>query len=436
MKREMPKVLGQRKGVVMLNNAATTPPFVLSIKALGQFLRTYGAFHRGSGPYAEATYSQTHRAIRTIKKFVGAQRDTELLFAINTSHAINILARLLNFKKNDVIITSIIEHTSNNLPWRFNTKATLVTVRCFADGSLDMADLGVKIRKYKNKLKLVALTGASNLTGYVPDIKMIARLTHKTGALLFIDAAQLAPHRPIAMSKEGIDILAFSAHKIYAPFGLGVLALPCVLLERIPVDPGGGSVDMISEDSVLWSPVEVRHQSGTWNVAGILALAESCRIISRTGWKKIVAHERKLLNYAVTRMVKVPGLVLHVPKEKYFSGDRIGTIVFSLPPYHHALLSAILSEEYGIESRAGTICNHRLVRSWFGISDKQQLGIEKKIRKGNRLASYGINRVSLGLHNTKQDIDKLLLALQGIATHGPRKKYKAILKQEIYETRN
>ena len=118
--------------------------------------------------------------------------------------------------------------------------------------------------------------------------------------------------------------------------------------------------------------------------------------------------------------------------DKYIKEDRIGTFVFNLPGYHHSLLSSILDQEYNIETRAGTICNHKLVRRWFDIDEKEQLKIEKEITKGNRLASYGIVRASLGIQNTKKDIDKLVQALILIQRNGPKLKYKAIPEEEIY----
>ncbi len=420
---------GEQKRVIMLNNAATTPPFERTLVAVNEFLGTYGAFHRGAGPHANLTYQKTKKAIETIKQFVGLSDSQELLFTANTSAAINLFARLLRLKKGDVLLTSEIEHTSNNLPWSYNTEATVIFVAALPDGSLDQKDFAQKLKKYKGRVKLVAITGASNLSGHIPDIAAISKITHQNGALLFVDAAQLAPHRPINMQRDGIDALAFSAHKVYAPFGIGVLALPRAVLDSTPVDPGGGSIDMISASDVVWAPATSRHQAGTWNVTGIIALAESCRVLLETTWKKIIAHEKELLDYAVAELSKIPGLTLYIAPEKYIEEKRIGTISFNLKGYHHALLSAILENEYAIETRAGTICNHRLVRGWFGITAKEQQKIEEEIRKGNRLASYGIVRASIGIHNTKEDVGALVQAIREIAG---RPTYVPVAEEEIF----
>jgi len=442
MLSDLPKILGTnnrinlktggQKRVVLLNNAATTPPFWHTIKTVNQFLQTYGAMHRGAGPHATKTYKQVEKAINTIRTFVNANHNHSIIFTENTSGAINLFARLLPLTKDDVIITSEIEHTSNNLPWHYNTNAKIVEIKAFNDGSLDYDDLKFKLGTYNN-VKLIAITGASNLTGYIPDIKRISALAHQHGAKLFIDAAQLAPHRPINMIEDEIDALAFSAHKIYAPFGLGVLILPNEFLNQAPVNPGGGSIDMISEHNIVWAAKNERHQTGTWNVTGIIGLAASCELIMQTGWENILKHEKKLVKYTTEKLANISGLKLYVPKEKYFNEDRIGTFPFTLNNHHQALLSCILEHEYAIETRAGTICNHRLVKRWFNISDEKQNEIEKQIKNSNRLASYGIVRASLGIHNTKEDIDLLANALTEISKYGPKLKYQPLSEKEIFK---
>jgi selenocysteine lyase/cysteine desulfurase len=423
---------GKRTRVILLNNAATTPPFEATLNTVCEFLKTYGALHRGAGPHANITYQKAERALETLRKFLNTGAEHALLFTHNTSAAINFLIRLLRLGKDDVILTSTIEHTSNNLPWVYNSQSKTVYVKSTADGALDYDDLEAKVKEHGKHLKLIALTGASNLTGYIPDIARISKLAHAHGALLFVDAAQYAPHRPIDMQGDGIDALAFSAHKVYAPFGLGVLAVPRHILNTEPVDPGGGSIDMISANGVVWAPPVTRHQTGTWNVTGIIAAAASCQTLMDIGWDAIIEHERELVAYAAHQLDTVPGIRLYVRPEAYVRQDRIGTFTFNLAGYHHALVSAILENEYGIETRAGTICNHRLVHGWSDIDDATQKDIESRIEQGDRLASYGIVRASICIHNTKEDIDVLVAALKSIVAYGPQLKYKPVPIEEIY----
>lgn len=423
---------GKKIKLVMLNNAATTPPFEHTFKKVSEFLSEYGTFHRGSGPFANKTYLRVQNSIKIIRHFFGVSNDHEIIFTKNTSDAINLFIRLLNLNKDDIIITSEIEHTSNNLPWLYNSKAQVIKIKGSYDGSIDYDDLEEKISNYGKKIRLIALTGASNLTGYITDISKVSTLAKKNGIILFIDAAQLAPHRPINMKKSGIDALALSGHKIYAPFGIGVLILPKKILEREPVDPGGGSIDMFSNEGVVWAPASTRHQAGTWNVAGIVALAASCEFISSYGWDKVISHEKKLMKSVVNSLYNIPKINIYIPADKYLEEERIGTFVFNIDGYHHSLISAILENEYGIETRAGTICNHHLVRNWLKITDQEQKEIEEAIRKGDRLATYGIVRISLGIQNSKRDIQRLINALHQIAIKGPRLSYIPIKEEEIY----
>lgn len=444
MVRTLPKVVGtnsyiqlregKKRKVVLLNNAATTPPFERTLKRVNKFMQTYGALHRGVGPHAHLTFQQTEAAMQIIREFLGMRDDQALLFTANASMAINLFVRLLRLTKDDVILTSNIEHSSNTLPWQYNvdTVATTDYVDAFDDGSLDYDDLERKVAEYGPRLKLIAITGASSLTGQILDLERLSRLAHGQGAILFIDAAQLAPHRPINMKKQGVDALAFSAHKLYAPFGLGVLAVPKHMLETRPADPGGGSADMVSNTNTVWAPAAERHQTGTLNATGVVATAESCKTIMDTGWDAIIAHEKELTHYAAEQLATVPGITLYVPPEKYLSEDRLGIFTFNLKGIHHALLSAILDNEYSIESRAGTICNHRLVRRWFHVDDAAQKNIEDKIAGGDRLASYGIVRISLGIHNSKKDIDALVSALKSIATGKHALSYISVPAEGIY----
>ncbi|MFV8751418.1 aminotransferase class V-fold PLP-dependent enzyme [Nannocystaceae bacterium ST9] len=440
---ELPKVLlspervplhdGRRVRVVPLNNAATTPPLVETVTLLREFLANYGALHRGAGPRARMTVETVENSIATIRRFIGCPDSHALVFAENTSAAINLLARTLALGPDDVVALSDIEHTSNNLPWRYNTAAKVVEFASTRHGDIDFEVLERVVAEHGARLRVIAVSGASNQTGHVPDLARIAALARRHGALFFVDGAQLVPHRQVDMQATGIGALAFSAHKVYAPFGLGVLALPAELLDVTPVNPGGGSIDMISEGGVIWSPASERHQTGTWNVTGIVALAASCAALERAGWPAIYRHERALMQAAVEQLGSVPGLISHVPLQHYLDQDRIGAFPFSLPPHHHALLAAALEHEHGIEVRSGTICNHRLVRRWFGVDDDRQGEIEAMLARGDRLASYGIVRASVGIHNTVEDIERLGAALRELAEHGPRLRYQPKPGQETFE---
>ena len=424
---------GGERRITCFNNAATTPPFAETLSAVNKFLATYGALHRGAGPRARATVEAVEAAIATIREFIGATASHHLLFTDNTSSGLNLLARMLRLEERDVVIISDIEHTSNNLPWRYNTKAKIVEAPADDSGRLILGNLRALAQQHQGKLKVIAVTGASNLSGAVSPLSEIAAISAQAGALLVVDGAQLAPHRPISLSASGIDVLAFSAHKLYAPFGLGVLALPRQLLDQAPVNPAGGSIDMFSSRGAIWSPAEERHQSGTWNAVGIIALAESMRLLKRYGWGMIQEHEKNITQMLLQGLKGIKGCELYIHPRIFESENRIGTLPFNINGLHHSLLASALEHEFAIEVRAGTICNHRLVARWLGVSEQEQRRVEEEIKKGNRLATYGVVRASVGLQNTAADVEALVGALEQISSKGLKLHYNEGKSGESFE---
>ncbi|MDP3742362.1 MAG: aminotransferase class V-fold PLP-dependent enzyme [Candidatus Micrarchaeota archaeon] len=420
---------GKTARVVRLNNAATTPPFVETVEKVGEFMETYGAVHRGAGPYADETVQAYENAVEKIKQFTNTGKNQEVLFTSNTTAAINQLARMLALTGDQTVLTSGIEHTSNYLPWKFTSKAKLATFKTNLDGSFDIDDLEEKIETIQPAI--VAITGAHNLTGYIPPLEKITKKAHSAGAKVFVDAAQLAPHRPLQLGKIGIDYAAFSAHKLYAPFGLGVLVVEKKLLDASPADPGGGTIDMASERGLVWAQGVKKHQSGTINAVGVVALAESMKIMEKISWNYIMAHEKTLAKQLIEGIYAIEKVKKYIPANG--NVDRTGNVVFNLNGLHHALVSAILEKEYGIETRSGTICNHRLVRKWMNIADSKQRDIEEQIQNGNLLASYGIVRASIGVHNTEDDIEKLIAAVKQISAKGPQLHYVPASSEETYK---
>lgn len=423
------QVASKKDGVVRLNNAATTPPFPEVVEKVQEFLHNYGAVHRGAGPYAEQTLGEYESAKKKIMRFIETSPDHELLFTSNTTSAINQLTHMLNLTESDTVLTSGIEHTSNCLPWRFNTKARIATFKTNSDGSFDLDDMYGKIEALQPAI--VSITGCHSLTGYIPQLREIAKKTHKSGGKLFVDCAQLAPHKPLKLKQNEVDYAAFSAHKMYAPFGIGVLVLRKELLNSQPADPGGGTIDMLA-DSVIWAKGTKKHQAGTLNVVGVIALAESMKVMQRIGWNKIISHEKKLTKALVEEINATAKVRTYVAPEKY-EENRTGALAFNVNGLHHALVSACLDKEYNIETRSGTICSHRLVRRWLEVSEREQARIESEISKGNLLASYGIVRASIGIHNTVEDIEKLNTAVQSISAKGPQLHYSPMPSEETYK---
>lgn len=209
-----------------LDNAASTPTFRPVIEKVDEFLAYYSNVHRGSGFKSQIASWVYEEARAIVASFVNASlTDEAVIFTKNTTESINKLAREFPFRRDSIVITSMMEHHSNELPWR--RFAQVVHVDVNPDGSLRMDDYERKLKRYRSKVSLVAITGASNVSGWITPVHDMARMAHEAGAKILVDAAQLAPHRRIDMKPKGhpehLDYLAFSAHKMYAPFGVGVL---------------------------------------------------------------------------------------------------------------------------------------------------------------------------------------------------------------------
>lgn len=417
---------GEFRRVVKLNNAATTPPFRDVVAKSTDFMDVYDALHRGSGVHAEEMVTSVDRAVDSISKSVGASSQHGLLFGANTSDAILKLARLCRFGPQDVVLSSDVEHTSNYLPWKYASGASVCHFESDFFGSFSPDSLEEALDGF-SKVKIVAVTGASNLTGFIPDLKKMARLAHDHGAWFFVDAAQLAPHKPLDLARLGVDFAAFSAHKTYAPYGLGVLVgLKDWLEQQVPVDPAGGSPDYIWGDEVVWSKGLLRHQSGTWNANGIICLAEAFSILGRIGWTQIMQRESDLLSYAVETLSDIEGVRLSIPPDASGKFARTAVVSFSVDGFHPSLVSSYLANEWAVSTRSGEICNHRLVARWNHLTAAQIEEVSKRVASGDLLAKPGIVRASFGLFNTLEDVDVLAEALRQLVRRGPRLKYAPV----------
>lgn len=425
--RFVPVFGGQSARYVNLDNAATTPALKVVVERVEEFLSWYASVHRGSGYKSLLSTRILEDARQIIADFVGAdpRRDT-VIFTGNTTGAINKLARRLNLKKHDVVLISDIEHSSNELPWRKD--ANVVHFRSQDGGELDLDALEHTLRNHKGNVKLVALTGASNVTGYLPPIHEAARLAHKYGVRVVVDCAQLAPHRRVDMLPHDdpghLDYIAFSAHKMYAPFGLGVLVGQRETFARgYPDDVGGGTVNMITADGMEWAALPNREHGGTPNAIGAVALATVVRELDQIGMDTIASHERDLTKRLLKGLKQIPKLQLYGETDDELTKDRLGAIPFTIDDMHHGLVAAILGHEYGIGVRQGHLCQYEFMRRALKITPEQQANIIKDLKLGNKSTMYGMVRASLGLYNTEDDVDALIEALTRIVRDGPKARY-------------
>ena len=283
---EVPTLHGMKR-YINFDNAASTPTFQPIADSLKSFLRWYSNVHRGTGFKSQLSSWAFEESRDIVADFVGADLSKQVvLFTKNATEAINKLSSRLVFEEGDIVITTYMEHHSNELPWR--RVAEVQHVGLNEDGTIDTDDFLAKLKKFGDRVKLVAITGASNVTGYLNDLDFFTKETHKIGAKILIDGAQLTPHRPIDLKPNDpecyIDFFVFSAHKMYAPFGVGVLISDLETFERgDPEQVGGGVVDIVTLEEAYWADLPEKEEAGTPDIVGVVTLGHmkigraSCR---------------------------------------------------------------------------------------------------------------------------------------------------------------
>jgi selenocysteine lyase/cysteine desulfurase len=413
----VPLVQGGTTRYVNLDYAASTPVLRSVADAVWSLLPWYSSVHRGAG-FKSILCSEAYESAReTVSTFAGARTDDLVIFTRNTTDAINLLAHCL--PRGVEVIYFASEHHANILPWRRQGIPLELPVPQSAAAALVALDAALA-RGDPSRYRLVTVTGASNVTGEVWPLAEIVSLAHRHGAEVLVDAAQLAPHRPLTMAAWGVDYLAFSAHKLYAPFGSGVLVgRPERLLRAPPYLAGGGAVEFVTSDDVLWKEDVERHEAGTPNVLGAVALAAACRELADRS--VMAAAEATLLTYAREALLQVPGLTIYTTWD--WADERIGVLTFNLAGMHHSLLASVLSAEYGIGTRAGCFCAHPLMLHLLKIDADQANIIRRSISQGVRALVPGAVRASFGLGTTHEDLRALVVALDAIAEDGPRWEY-------------
>jgi cysteine desulfurase/selenocysteine lyase len=406
----VPVIGGGRKRYINFDNAASTPPLKNVWESLRKFKDYYSSVHRGTGYKSIVSTRAYDNAHSRALKFVGADPDhfTAILVK-NSTDGINKLARRLPLKPGDIVLSSLMEHHSNDLPWRAVARTEYIEID--DSGFLDMDDLRRKLAKFGKKVKLVTVSGASNVTGIIPPVKEIARLAHRAGAEFLLDAAQLAPHRKIRMGKPGgddsVDYLVLSAHKMYAPFGSGVLVGPReVFRQGDPDTVGGGTVNYVTLNEVRWAHLPDKEEAGSPNVPGAVALSSAIDFFESVGFSRIASHEKDLTRYALKRFSEYPQIRLYGPSKWIPRSDRVGAISFNIDGFYHAETAAILSYEGAIAVRNGCFCAHPYIQRLLKITDGEATVYRDQIAAGDRSRVPGMVRISFGLYNTRREIDR------------------------------
>jgi cysteine desulfurase / selenocysteine lyase len=403
---------------INFDNAASTPALQDVLEAVNEFLPWYSSAHRGTGFKSKVATHAYDDAHRIVAEFVGANpRDHTVIFGKNTTEAINKLSYRLPLTPDDVVLVSLLEHHSNDLPWR--ARARVEHICADELGRLAETDLDRLLEKYAGRVKLVAITGASNVTGLLPDIHRIAEKAHQAGAQILIDAAQLAPHRRIAMGAlddpAHLDYVTLSAHKLYAPYGTGALIGRKDTFEHgEPEYRGGGTIELVTLDHVEWAGSPDRDEAGSPNIVGAVALAAAIKTLNKIGLNVIADHEAELTAYALDALSDIDGLRLYGDTDPKTAAHRLGVIPFNLDGLSHFLVAAILGAEWGIGVRSGCFCAHPYVLHLLGLSDEDAHRVRRDVLANRRADMPGLTRISFGLYNTAEEIDVLRQALINI----------------------
>jgi len=380
------------KPLVYFDNAATTQKPRQVIDALVHYYEYYNAnIHRALHTLGEEA-TEAYEAVRDkVGRFIKSPYGREsVVFVRNTTEGINLVASAWGRKflqPGDEIVSSVVEHHSNIIPWQLIAKERGAIVRY-----VDIDDEG-RLRRDQieqmigPKTKMVALAHASNVLGTNPIVE-IAKLAHANGALMLVDGAQSVPHMPVDVTELGCDFLAFSGHKMCAPTGVGVLWARPELLDAMDPYMGGGSmISRVTLDGATWADLPGKFEAGTPNIADVIGLGAAIDYLEGLGMTDIREHEKAITGYAMKRLSSLPGMTIYGPKN---SDERVGVVSFNYGEVHPHDLSQVL-DQFGIAIRAGHHCAQPLMR---------------------RLGCVATARASFFLYNTEAEVDVLVEALQ------------------------
>jgi len=381
-------VRGRR--LVYLDNAATTQKPKAVLDALVRFYTQSNAnVHRGAYTLAEEATAAYERCRERVAQFLGAPDPRGVVICRNATEAINLVARCWGVKLSpgDEILTSELEHHSNLVPWIMLAKERQLSLKHIPvtdSGELDMAAFS---RLLSRRTRILAISGMSNVLGTIPPVAEMAEAAHRVGAVMLVDGAQLVPHATVRFSELGCDFLAFSAHKMYGPTGVGFLVAKPELLEAMePLYGGGEMIREVHLDRAAWNEIPYKFEAGTPNIADAAAFPAALEFVERWTPQAIRAHEVELTAYAWEQLSRFGGLTLHGPADPTRRGGLISFVDQHIHPHD---LATVL-DTYGVAIRAGHHCAQPLMR---------------------RLGVMATARVSFAAYNSREDVDALLYAL-------------------------
>lgn len=424
-----PVVGGEMRRRIYLDSAASTLRLGVVQDVLDRFQPHYANTHSTLHYAARLSTTEYAWAHRMVLEFVAADPARWMCFftGSGTTAGMNRVARTLRRARpgRDVVVTSMMEHHSNDLPHRRHF-AEVVHVASEPSGrslgGVDMNRLRAVLETHGARVNYVAVTGVSNVTGYVNPIHDIAALAHRHGALVVVDAAQMVAHAPLSVSGDSdpardLDVVVFSGHKVYAPGSPGVVVARRDLFAAVePDEVGGGMVDTVMLDRYTVSQrFPEREEAGTPNIAGAIGLAASLCALQGIGMELIAAKEREIMSHALRRLSAVPGITIYGPADADVC-RLVGVVAFNLEGCDHAFTAAVLNDCFNIAVRNECFCAQPYVREMV-MKSLEEASAELSNAELERLAERhrGMVRASFGIYTTLEDIDALVQAVHVIA---------------------
>ncbi|MDD3230369.1 MAG: SufS family cysteine desulfurase [Oscillospiraceae bacterium] len=394
MIRQFPLLQEKRNGkrLVYLDNSATTQRPQAVLDAVEQFYSKDNANpHRGVYELGERATAAYEDARAQVASFLNVPKE-EVIFTRNATESLNLIAYcwgLHHLKAGDRVVVSILEHHSNLIPWQQVCRAAgaeLTFLYTGQDGVISDEEIEKKITK---GVKLVAFTHVSNVLGLVSPVEKIVSRAHEVGAVTVLDCAQSAPHTQLDVQRLGVDFLAFSGHKLYAPLGIGVLWGRRELLEAMPPFlTGGDMIDSVREQDATWAPLPQKFEAGTQNAGGAVGLAAAIRWMQKIGFETIEKRESDVYRYLWQQLESMPHITLLGTPE----GQHYGAVSFNVEGVHPHDVATILDAD-AVCVRAGHHCAQPLL---------------------HHLGLRACCRASIAVYNTREDVDMLAASLQKV----------------------
>lgn len=378
------------KSLVYLDSGATSQKPEQVLEAEKIYYEKHNAnVHRGAHTLGDEATSLLAESRQALARFIGA-KEQEIVFVRNTTEGINLVSYgwgLDNLKKDDVVVSTIMEHHANLVPWQEvcrRTGAKLEVVGITKDGLIDLSDFE---KKLKLKPKLVVFTHVSNALGTINPVKEMTKMAHKMGALVLVDGAQATPHMKVDVSEIGCDFYVFSGHKMLGPMGIGVMWGKKNILEKMsPFLTGGGMIDEVYLDHSTWAELPEKFEAGTPNVAGAVGLMSATQYLEKLGMKNVREHDKEIVDYCLKALEKLDYVKILGTHD---SELRSGSVSFEYLGVHAHDVATILDSE-GVAVRAGHHCTMPL---------HKQMCVAASIR------------ASFNVYSTKNDVDLLVSAL-------------------------